>query len=101
MSLMTQQLNKDTGKFWSFKDTKHYKKASYKKLCNDRTQRRFIFEKSFLLQVYDSSEDTYQLVMPLHFQTDRFPDGKYFGITSEKLKMYFNDKDILRVIDES
>ena len=95
---MKMQLSKDTGKFWSFKDTKHYKKANYNHLCNSRTQRRFIFEKSYLLEVYIESKDKHYIAIPIHFQTDRFPNGGYCGITDEKLKIYFTDNDIVRVI---
>lgn len=92
------QLSKDTGKFWSFKDTKNYKRASYKYLCNNNVQRRFVFEKSYLLQVYIAPEDKYYITMPTHFQTDRFPSGSYYGITDDKLRVFFVDKDIIRVI---
>ena len=95
---MKMQLSKDTGKFWSFKDTKHYKRANYSHLCNSNAQRRFIFEKSYLLQVYMTSKDEYYIAMPIHFQTDRFPNGSYCGITDKKLKIYFTDNDIVRVI---
>ena len=95
---MKMQLSKDTGKFWSFKDTKHYKKANYKYLCNSETQRRFMFEKSYLLEVYIKEKDEYHVTIPLHFKTDSFPNGNYCGITSEKLRIYFCDDDIVRVI---
>lgn len=92
---MTSQLNK----FWSFRDTKNYKNANYKYLCNSKTQRMFIFEKSYLLEVYSKTKDEYYIVMPVHFQTDRFPNGSYCGITSDKLRIYFSDYDIVRVIN--
>lgn len=95
---MQMQLSKDTGKFWSFKDTKHYKNADYKSLCNDNTQRRFIFDKSYLLEVYKKNDDQHFVVIPLYYKTDRFPKGGYCGLTSDSLRVYFSDEDILSVI---
>ena len=95
---MTLPLNKVTGKFWSFKDTKHYKKANYNLLCNDDAVRTFVFEKSYLIQIYKSIKDEYFIVVPLHFRTNSFPNGSYCGLTSDNEKIYFTDKDIIRVL---
>ena len=91
------QLSKDTGKFWSFKDTKHYKKAKYQDLINKNVQRRFIFTKSYLLEIWDVDREIPVNVIPLLFKTDKFPTGVYHGLDEEGNKIYFIDSLIRKV----
>lgn len=95
------QLNKDTLKFWSFKDTKHYKKAKYKDLFNTRVERRFIFEKSYLVTFIDKETNEKASAIPMHFQTKNFPLGYYCALGEDNEKVYFRDEDILEVLNES
>ena len=101
MNLMTQQLNKDTGKFWSFKDTKHYKNAKYKNLFNTKVERRFIFEKSYLVSFLDKETNTKTSAIPMFFKTSNFPLGYYCALGEDNEKVYFKDEDIIEVFNES
>lgn len=101
MNLIAQQLNKDTGKFWSFKDTKHYKNAKYKNLFNTKVERRFIFEKSYLVSFLDKETNTKTCVIPIFFKTRNFPLGYYCSLGEYNNKMYFTDEEIIEVINES
>lgn len=93
--------SKIPGKFWSFKDTKHYKKAKYEDVCDIEVYRRFVFEKSYLLEVYDGFYNEIVYVVPLEFRSHGFPKGSYIGISSNKKTFGFTDKDILGVIYEN
>lgn len=93
--------SKVPNKFWSFKDTKHYKKADYNVLCNRDVYRRFIFTKSYLLEVYDSESSTVFYVIPLEFSSRRFPEGCYSGMTFDKRNFFFAEEDIIKVINEN
>lgn len=88
-------LMKDTGKFWSFKDTTNYKRT---KSINDRKSivRTFVFDKSFLLQVKKYDGNIYY-VMPIRFMSYDFPDGSYVGL-SNKLNVHFTDSEIISVV---
>ena len=93
---------KDTGKFWSFKDTKNYKDT--KKLSdNDNVIRTFIFEKSFLLKVsikdVFTNEKTNCYVVPLKYTSNKFPSGYYTGTGPNKNLITFSDLNILKVIE--
>ena len=101
LNRIRKQSSKVPDKFWSFKDTKHYKKAKYEELCNLDVYRRFIFTKSYLLEVYDRFEFTSVYVIPLEFNSRNFPHGSYTGITSNKKTYGFTDQDIIKVIDEN
>lgn len=93
------KLNKETGKFWSFKDTKHYKTAKYAYLTNKCIciERRFVFTKSYLLQVWDVEKEELINVVPLFFKTRKFPTGVYQGLDEEGNKIYFIDSLITKV----
>ena len=70
-------------------------------MCNLNVYRRFIFTKSYLLEIYDRFEYTSVYVIPLEFRSSNFPQGSYTGISSNK-KMYgFTDQDIIKVINEN
>lgn len=93
------QLNKNTGKFWSFDDTKHYKRI--KKISNPQAIRNFIFTKSYLVKVKvkdlnntDILNDYY--VIPTKFQSNIWPLGVYHGVTNIGL-IYFTDTNIIEV----
>ena len=101
MNLITQQLNKDTGKFWSFKDTKHYKNAKYKNLFNTKVARRFIFEKSYLVSFIDKETNNKTVAIPMFFKTSNFPLGYYCALGEDNERVYFSDEDIIEVINES
>jgi hypothetical protein len=90
-------LNK-TKKFWDFKDTKSHKKLS-KGFISPDVIRMITFEKSFLLEVYSDDSKSTHFVIPLKFQSNYWPRGFYTGV-SEKGKMFFSEKDIVRVIGE-
>lgn len=100
-NLMKTRLNKDTLKFWSFKDTKHYKKAKHEDLYNTMVERRFIFEKSYLISFIDKESNEKTTAIPIHFQTKNFPLGYYFALGENNEKVYFRDEDILEVFSES
>ena len=95
------QLSKDTNKFWSFKDTKHYKKAKYNDLYNTKVERRFIFEKSYLVSFIDKETNERTNVIPMFFKTSNFPLGYYCALGEDNEKVYFRDEDIIEVINES
>ena len=88
-------LMKDTGKFWSFKDTTNYKRT---KSINDRKNvvRTFVFDKSFLLQIKNYSGNTFYVV-PIRFTAYEFPHGTYVGL-SNKINIYFTDSEIVSVV---
>jgi hypothetical protein len=88
------KLNIETGKFWSFKDTKNYKHQRYS-LINDNVTRTFIFDKSFLLQVTYSETIVY--VVPIKYMGN-FPDGFYTGSGTNKNTITFTDSDIIKVL---
>jgi len=91
------QLNKETGKFWSFRDTKHYKTAKYSDLINKCVERRFIFTKSYLLQIWDADKEKLVNVIPLFFKTRKFPTGVYQGLDEEGQKVWFIDSLITKI----
>lgn len=97
MNLTQMRLNKETGKFWSFKDTKHYKNAKYQNLVGKNVQRRFIFTKSYLLEIWDADREIPVNVVPLYFKTSKFPTGVYQGLDEEGNKIYFIDSLIRKV----
>ena len=95
--------NKDTGKFWSFKDTKNYK--NIKCLPEDNnTIRTFIFEKSFLLEVsikdIFTNKKTKCYVVPLKYISNSFPMGFYKGTGPNKNLISFTDCNIIKVIEQ-
>ena len=98
---MQMQLNKDTLKFWSFKDTKHYKNAKYKDLFNTRVERRFIFEKSYLITFLDKETKQKTSAIPMFFKSNNFPLGYYCALGEDNEKVYFRDEDIIEVFNES
>ena len=101
MNLTQTQLNKETGKFWSFKDTKHYKNAKYINLFNTKVARRFIFEKSYLVSFVDKETNNKIFAIPIFFKTSNFPSGCYCALGEDNKKVYFSDEDIIEVINES
>ena len=102
LSHIRTQSSKVPDKFWSFKDTKHYKKAKYKELCNiDDVYRRFIFTKSYLLEIYDIFEFASVYVIPLEFNSYNFPKGSYSGISSNRKIYGFTEQDIIKVLSEN
>ena len=96
---------KDTGKFWSFKDTKNYKNV--KTLPHNRnTVRTFIFEKSFLLEIsIDRDRDgftnnkTVNYVVPLCYTSNGFPNGFYTATGCDKTLIRFTDYNIVKVVE--
>ena len=98
---MQSNKEKDTGKFWSFKHTKDYKNAKYKHICNSSVYRRFVFTKSFLIKVKLENNE-YSYVTPLCFKSfGSFPDGNYEGISDTGKKIFFIEKQIEEVYNES
>jgi hypothetical protein len=91
------QSSKDVKKFWSFKDTKHYKRANYDELCKIDVYRKFIFTKSFLVEIYKKEEDKNYYVIPLEFSSHNFPSGSYLGLTASSRKLAFVDEEIVKV----
>ena len=94
------QLNRqdDTGKFWSFKNTMHYKNAKLKHIKNSDAYRMFRLTKSFLLKVDFKDENSWSYVIPLCFKSyGSFPDGSYEGIDDKGKKVYFTEKQIQEV----
>jgi hypothetical protein len=91
-------LNKVTGKFWSFSDTKNYKYTNQIKAINDKVVRTFLFDKSYLLEIqryrWDYKKEKKQYVVPIRFMTNNFPDGWYVDINNE----CFIDDEIINVI---
>lgn len=87
-----------TEKFWEFKDTKSHKKMA-KGYINANVIRMITFEKSFLLEVSLDNSETTHFVIPIKFQSNQWPKGFYTAI-AEKGKIFFSEKDIVRVIGE-
>ena len=87
-------LNNDTGKFWSFKDTKNYKHQRQKLLCHEII-RTFIFDKSFLLEIDYRGRKEY--VIPIRY-VGKFPRGSYIGTGSNNLLICFSDNNIKKVL---
>ena len=86
--------NKDTGKFWSFKDTSNYKHQRQKLICH-AIVRTFIFEKSFLLEIDYRGKIEY--VVPIRY-TGQFPHGFYVGTGANNKLLHFSDNDIKKVL---
>lgn len=94
MSHMKMILSNDTGKFWSFKDTKNYKHQRQKLLVTEIV-RTFIFDKSFLLEIdYRGSKE---YVVPIRYMGN-FPRGHYIGTGSNNTLISFSDCDIKKVL---
>ena len=93
---MISNKKKDTGKFWSFKDTT--KHESLKKIDDTKTIRTFTFKKSFLLLVINSETGLEEYVIPHRFISHSWPRGFYNTKVSEKIKT-FTDQDIISVIE--
>ena len=88
------KLDVETGKFWSFKDTKNYKNK--KRLNNNRNVvRTFVFDKPFLAEIQINNETKY--VVPTTFMSDGFPSGFYTGICDNQ-KIHFYDSSITRIL---
>ena len=94
MNHMKMILNNDTGKFWSFKDTKNYKHQRQKLICHEII-RTFIFDKCFLLEVEYRGKIEY--VVPIRYM-GKFPRGHYVGTGSNNTLVYFSDCDIKKVL---
>tara|TARA_B100000214_G_C23898110_1_gene595122 strand:- start:115 stop:387 length:273 start_codon:yes stop_codon:yes gene_type:complete len=90
---MKKILNNDTGKFWSFKDTKNYKHQKQK--LNSSVIRTFIFDKSFLLEI--KYREKIEYVVPIRY-TGRFPYGSYVGTGSNNKLIHFSDCDIVKIL---
>jgi hypothetical protein len=88
-----------TEKFWEFEDTKSHKNLK-KGHINPNILRVFTFSKSYLLEVYTENPGVTCFVIPMTFQSQKWPDGFYTGFTgfNGKKKMYFMDRDIVSVI---
>ncbi len=87
-------LNSDTGKFWSFRDTKNYKHQKIKTQKDD-VFRTFVFEKSFLLQIELKGKTEY--VVPIRYM-GKFPHGFYIGTGANNILLHFHDSDIKEVL---
>jgi hypothetical protein len=80
----------DTGKFWSFKDTKNYKNQ-LGIANNTNVVRTFIFSKTFLLKVKCRLTGEIKFVIPKKYTSQLWPRGDFF----------FSDTDIVEVINEA
>lgn len=91
----------DTGKFWSFKDTKNYK--NIKKINeNNNVIRTFIFDKNFLLEIllFDSEhkpKENSEYVVPIQYVSHNFPNGYYKALGGNNDLICFTDANILSV----
>lgn len=93
----------NTGKFWSFKDTKNYKNTKSIPDHKKNTARLFIFEKSYLLDVnisvYSGNKTSYRAyVIPLEYVSHNFPYGYYKATGPDQQLVTFSDVDIVRVL---
>lgn len=92
---MTNNILKiDTGKFWSFSDTKNYKNLL--QIVEPRVIRTFKFSKSFLLKIKNSKSKEIQYVMPLYFVSHEWPRGFYVCINKDTT---FIDQDIIEMVE--
>ena len=88
------KLNVETGKFWSLKDTKNYKRLS---LADSKkgVVRTFLFDKTFLLEI--NRDDTKLYVIPIRYMQYSFGEGFYVGISGDK-RISFIDSEITSVM---
>lgn len=84
-------------RFWTFKDTKHYKKEKENNIAYSNVYRTFIFDKSFLLEVHIKNEEKTLYVIPLTFTTRNYPFGYYEGI-SEFGRVTFSESEITKIL---
>lgn len=98
MSRTIKKLNKETGKFWSFKHTKNYKYNMLNKYIsiNSDSIRTYFFEKSFLLEIKYIKGSKY--VIPVKY-TGTLKSGVYLGLGDDKSNIRFTDSQILRIIE--
>ena len=87
----------DTGKFWSFKDTKNYKNQ-LGIANNTNVVRTFIFSKTFLLKVKCRLTGEIKFVIPKKYTSQLWPRGSYSSIEGD---FFFSDIDIVEVINEA
>jgi hypothetical protein len=83
----------DTGKFWSFKDTKTHKNVTY--ITSANVVRTFLFNRSFLIRIKQGKETKY--VIPYKYTSVQWPNGFYTGISDDLLVMFIDDeiKDVV------
>lgn len=88
-------LKKDTGKFWSFKDTKNYKRL--KTFHDGASVKTFFFDKTFLLEARIWDETCF--VIPIRYTQYSLEMGSYTGLINNKLA-HFIDSDIVDVVQQ-
>lgn len=89
------KLNVETGKFWSFKDTKNYKRFDVNYDRSKNVVRTFLFEKIYLLEINRFDAKVY--VIPIRYMSYDFTQGFYVGLSGDK-KITFSDRDITSVM---
>lgn len=92
--MITNVLKIDTGKFWSFKDTKNYKDLL--QIVDSDVVRTFNFSKSFLLKIKNSKSKEIQYVIPICFVSFEWPRGFYVCLDKDTR---FIDQDIIEMVE--
>tara|TARA_X000000368_G_C22603372_1_gene524697 strand:- start:45 stop:332 length:288 start_codon:yes stop_codon:yes gene_type:complete len=95
MKEILSKVKKDTGKFWSFKDTT--KHTHLKHIYNKRVTRIFTLKKSLLIKVDIEKDNNFEYVIPLSFTSNNWPSGSYCALSGNK-KVFFGDNCIVSVI---
>lgn len=98
---MKQQLNKDTNKFWSFKDTKSHRNIKINEQ-NKKTIRIFKLKKSFLLKVSLEKHDCENeiiYVIPSRYVSCIWPEGFYTAYYKNRI-ISFVDENIIKVVQD-
>ena len=92
------KVSKDTGKFWSFRDTKNYKNGANIILPNSSVVRTFIFQKSYLLKVKNRHWNTELYLTPYQYISHSYPNGYYKALDTNGDFISFTDNDIVEVL---
>ena len=95
MIKISNKINKDTKKFWSFKDTTRH--SNIKSITSKNVVRIFTLKKSFLVKL-KCDEEKFKYVIPLKFTSRKWPEGSYCGLYCNTI-IYFGENDILQVLN--
>ena len=95
MTKISNKLNKDTKKFWSFKDTTRH--SNIKSITSKNIVRIFTLKKSFLIKILHDDKD-FKYIIPLTFTSSNWPNGSYCGLY-ENARIYFGESNIVEILN--
>jgi hypothetical protein len=95
MTEILSKIKKDTGKFWSFKDTTRH--SHIRRITKKDVVRIFTLKKSFLVKISNSNTNSFEYVIPLSFTSSIWPRGYYTGILGS-CNTTFNDNCIVDIV---